>query len=964
MPYTIFEQIDCAKKLENGQKPMLYNCSAQESDNIKKEYLESDGNSLSGVVGIGGGVTSLSDINHFLMTNSKVNTSSSVNSFDSISTSNVNLIYNTPTVQYSSSSSTAQVNNTGSNSIVTSSAINGGSQSSQQHHSQSQLVQSSSQPDCATSVAQSSTVLNAALHMNSGGNVVVSNATSGNNSQLVSSNIVQHPDGTITLQSSAGTESMQIRDYLSEIVLPTGNQTSSGNQVVTTDQAGNTVLTNSTFLSPADYQQLVKSGLIIDQSGQALDPNVNGYVYQLQLAPTAEAAKSLDSSKQTSQVFTLGPASVAHTLQQAAPISINTTSPSSGNQQPSSPSPNSRRGRGRPKKYSDPLSLAVEQCLENSNSPTQANTPTVVANATQFTSTLHSSPGTNLHKCRYPGCSFACADILEFRNHNRAQHRDESTIIPPRKGKAANSKEPLVCEVPGCGYSPKYRRLLIDHQNAHKGLRAHKCCFCEYNSSYFGDIRKHMIKKHPDLAQEIKLTKLKLKQNGVEGKNTKLSKQDIDEINQRVSDTTKSSKKAGAANGGTKRKAPAKKSSKKSKKDATAPTQLDQTMASTTTYTTSIQGQDAKTITLPQAGANQAQYGFMTVPANYGVQSTDLNQSGLAQANYGNLMPQAIIYLQTPNGQTVQLAANDMNTLNQIIGYTDINQLAMTSGHTQIQNIGTTFQGQQQTSNGLTSICLDGSGGQTLTFLADPHQMTAAQPGQNAATTISSTIYKCDMPSCYFQSDQYDQVILHKHREHSSHDQQILIDASSLQGQQVTLTPNPSTPVSQQVSQVQQQQQQLVTSSPNVVSSSVYALTPSSSVTSTNFVHTLDYASLTTQAGSQAVLHQQQQQHPGSTVTVSSSSGQMMDVSNGITTSVANMIFTGDPNALYFSTNAVDHQHITQTATIDSNGMMTVTNTSVAPTSSVINVTNGTSSLVTAAAASAGLSESVTTTKQ
>ncbi|OTF74720.1 hypothetical protein BLA29_011445, partial [Euroglyphus maynei] len=200
---------------------------------------------------------------------------------------------------------------------------------------------------------------------------------------------------------------------------------------------------------------------------------------------------------------------------------------------------------------------------------------------------------TTIHHCRWQGCSFASSDILEFRNHNRTQHRDESTIIPSRKGKSSSSKDPLICEVPGCGYSPKYRRLLIDHQNAHKGLRAHKCCFCEYNSSYFGDIRKHMIKKHPDLAQEIKLSKLKLKQNGgLIGKKT-TKKYRVDEMGNKIETKSRKSSSSQQANdidpngGGKGRKRNYnRKNSKKNKKDQDSSMTLNATTANAATTLT------------------------------------------------------------------------------------------------------------------------------------------------------------------------------------------------------------------------------------------------------------------------------------------------------------------------------------------------------------------------------------------
>ncbi|KPM07596.1 hypothetical protein QR98_0060940, partial [Sarcoptes scabiei] len=624
---------------------------------------------------------------------------------------------------------------------------------------------------------------------------------------------------------------MQIRDYLSEINVP---QTQSGgqqHQLITTTAANtatallvdhsssasmmtNAIMSNSlvNFLSPSDQHQLLKNGsIIIDQNHPALattdqnGQNLN-YVYstlQLQLASADDITKPtvLDHATKSSPIFAITTSDLNHQSQQTNNLQLaNANSQLQQLYQSSA----SRRGRGRPKKYTDPLSLAVEQCLENSNSPTQptiiqvAPTPqpvTALPQVTQFTGaisaggqTLTASGSSTIHHCRWQGCNFSSSDILEFRNHNRTQHRDESTIIPSRKGKSSASKEPLICEVPGCGYAPKYRRLLIDHQNAHKGLRAHKCCFCEYNSSYFGDIRKHMIKKHPDLAQEIKLSKLKLKQNGLDGKGSK-SKRDI---NQKMSSDGIKAKKSSVNEMGVEsnksRKRNYSRKSKKNKKDEiTSSTSLQQIVGTNTFATTNDLN---KTTTLALAPgltiANTAnpggaagtvqtpQYSFMTTAPGYGhlqlnnaaagTQSDAVQAASLA--NYGalnaNLVPQtAIIYLQTSptSGQTVQLSSNDMNALNQLIGgYADINSLAngqitmaATSGHHQqqthqIQTLGAAaaFASQTQSSqiqqragsrhdsnqSTATSICVDGNG--HLTFVSEP---TNHQQHQQATTT-------------------------------------------------------------------------------------------------------------------------------------------------------------------------------------------------------------------------------------
>lgn len=1034
MPYAIFEQLECAKKLENGQKSMLYHFGNQETNDVKKDLISNSGRSLSGDIG---------DVN-FLLTN-KVNSSSPTN-FDALSSANVGYIINSPTFVSSGSS-----NDSGNKSVPGHNNSGGSPMCNTSQNCQDNPITS-----------QSSSLLNS-IHMTN--NVVVSSENSAIQSNLRSTSL----DLSNTNNGKTLNDSMQIRDYLSEINVPPNNlnsistSNSDNNSSVTNDVLANSV---ASFLTPSEHQQLVKNGsIIIDPSSQSLDHNINNYVYstlQLQLAPSDPNKSPHDPSK-TQQLYTLDAANVTTNLSQQSNIQQVSTS----QQEQNAPS---RRGRGRPKKYTDPLSLAVEQCLENSNSPTQ---PTVVSSVvTQFTgaiagvtapstpvcpisTTIQSIGGApTVHVCRWQDCSFSSSDILEFRNHNRTQHRDESTIIPSRKGKSSSPKEPLICEVPGCGYSPKYRRLLIDHQNAHKGLRAHKCCFCEYNSSYFGDIRKHMIKKHPDLAQEIKLSKLKLKQNGLDGKNSKLSKREIDELSHKMATEAVKAKKGTTclpdSNGKEvkpKRRSYTKKKKSKKGENATPVTVQTTTPTMATTYQT-VAGNDAKqtlsisNLALAGTGAQgntaqTTQYGFMAAPSYGHLQLNNvtggqsdhlMTNNGLANystLNAANLVPQtAIIYLQTSptSGNTVQLASNDMSALNQIIGYTDINslngQISIGSGHPQMQNIGTSFtsSNQVQTSthqtrmhdaNALTSICLDSTGtgqGATLAFVTDSHHQ---QQGQHHTQT--TTIYKCDYPLCYYQSEQYEAMLIHKHRDHpmqqlqqgqsqqSQHQQSqaqqqqqqiTIIDASTLAaavnnpGQSVTLSTSNHPHQQQQQHAQHHQMTTMNTSSSANVSSPLYALATSNSVTSTNFVHALDYGSITTTTTAASGTNLANQQVNSSSTLNSSRSvtatsdpknstlvdhsnidpngsgnggeNHILNVSGMPGSTVANMIFTGDPNALFFNSAHQAHQIVTA---INGNDLITVTSTSTSSSTP-----SSTSSLVAAAVANAGITDSPVTT--
>lgn len=407
---------------------------------------------------------------------------------------------------------------------------------------------------------------------------------------------------------------------------------------------------------------------------------------------------------------------------------------------------------------------------------------------------------TILYHCRAPNCGFMATDVLEFRNHNRSEHRDESTIIPPRKGSKANpNKEVLMCEVPGCGYTPKYRRLLIDHQNAHKGLRAHKCCFCDYNSSYFGDIRKHMMKKHPDLNQEIKSSKAKLKEQMLaEGKTLKSArerKREARQARQAASVEGNSSNPDGT---------PKKRRRNRKKKNQDAPVNGapapgqeqkvlmshvlsnpgQQPLAQQQGLAVASNGQplppsQLQAVAHPQQ-QQQQQYNFVT----------SQQYATAADPNYAQQT--AIIYVTTPTGQTVQLACNDVNTLNQLInGYTDINQLLSAVGAQQATTAQAPGQPQQ------THIQV---GGQIATQQqAAVNGATFALPAEHSQPT---TIYKCDHQHCFFQSHDYDTVILHKHRDHPPHTAASAVSAQ--QQQQVTI-------IDASGQHVQQQQQQIYT---------------------------------------------------------------------------------------------------------------------------------------------------------
>lgn len=1055
MPYAILEQLDCTKKLENGQKPLLaYHFASSETSNNgnggKKEVVITSADSM-------GALTQ--EVTTYLVSNS-ANNNKHLNSPGSGHFEGLTAAQQTQQAQQQQSLSliidSAQVSNFASNnspsatksptvvaaatvaaastsavasinSAICSTGVTSESQSatqSQGNHSIATLTSSSS----------AASLLNAALHMPS-------------NVQVVSNSENTILQSVAPATSALNDSSMAIRDYLSEISVGQANSNGGGNgQLVDANGTPIQLTSNSVanFISQAEHHQLLKNGNIIIDQSQSLDPNnLNNYVYstlQLQLATPDSTKSGMDTSSKSppSSLYTLGPANLqpatlsptqqtpigqqvinavqqqqqiqqvqqqqAQVQQQQQQVQVQVQQVQQQQTQQQQNAAASRRGRGRPKKYSDPLSMAVEQCLENSNSPTQQSIPVGGGIQTAFSGQIivQNSGGQAVHHCRWHGCGFSSLDILEFRNHNRSQHRDESTIIPSRKGKSAAPKEPLVCEVPGCGYSPKYRRLLIDHQNAHKGLRAHKCCFCEYNSSYFGDIRKHMIKKHPGLAQEIKLSKLKLKQNGIEGKGGKLTRAELDELAGTVSPKTPKAKKkqqmspmgdSGSDNGSGKKRQYAKKSKKQKKADAEAEQQQvqqqqQQQQQQTTTLGFDVSGLDPKTLALSnltlsgaQQGVNQ-QYSFIPATTQgYG----HLQPEHLMANNYGTLnhLQPTIIYVQTQNGQqaAVQLSANDMNALNlnQILGY-DINgQLAMASGHPQVQNLSAASfttavnaAGQQQqqnqlghdASNGgqLTSICLDGNGtvnsaGTTLTFVTDPNQ----HGGQGTTTTI----YKCDYPLCYFQSEQYESVLLHKHRDHAGQggaagQQQItIINAGALTGM-------PQVSQHQLVSHSAHQQQMTSSNaSTNVVSSSaLYALAPS--VSATNFVQGIDYSNMTTTTTANQVNNNG---NGGSSNPNSSNPSSSM--SNGIpahSSTNGSMIFTGDPNALFFSAlgNLEHHQQQQQQqhqllTAINGNGMHTLSTVSGA-TSSLLQLptascstASSTSSLVAAAVASAGL---------
>lgn len=220
-----------------------------------------------------------------------------------------------------------------------------------------------------------------------------------------------------------------------------------------------------------------------------------------------------------------------------------------------------------------------------------------------------------VHHCRRQGCDFSSLDVLEFLDHNRSQHRDKSLIVPRGKGKSRAPKTPLVCEV--CGYVPKSLRLLTDHQNGrHNGLRAHKCCFCEYDSAYYGDIRTHMNFKHSDLVQEIKIAKEKKKQMKIEAATQKQQQQ-----------------------------------------------QQIQQQQQTTTLGYDVSGMDPKTLTLSNftlSGAHQGvnqQFGFIPTTQGYGYLLPD--------GTLTHLQPN-IIYLQTPNAEEAadQCSAQGESALN------------------------------------------------------------------------------------------------------------------------------------------------------------------------------------------------------------------------------------------------------------------------------------------------------------
>ncbi len=131
---------------------------------------------------------------------------------------------------------------------------------------------------------------------------------------------------------------------------------------------------------------------------------------------------------------------------------------------------------------------------------------------------------TNSFKCLWPECDYNNEDSIEFEKHSRTHG--------PKKRRISSEKGEVMCCWPGCGYKTKYSRLLRDHQNAHNGIRHHKCNHCNYNSSYFGDIRRHMSKNHSLIFEEIKRNR-KLKQMETKNKSKKNTKNQlfIDETN-------------------------------------------------------------------------------------------------------------------------------------------------------------------------------------------------------------------------------------------------------------------------------------------------------------------------------------------------------------------------------------------------------------------------------------------------
>jgi hypothetical protein len=119
---------------------------------------------------------------------------------------------------------------------------------------------------------------------------------------------------------------------------------------------------------------------------------------------------------------------------------------------------------------------------------------------------------TNSFKCLWPECDYNNEDSIELEKHSRTHG--------PKKRRISSEKAEVMCCWPGCEYKTKYSRLLRDHQNAHNGIRHHKCNHCNYNSSYFGDIRRHMSKNHSLIFEEIKRNR-KLKQMETKSKSKK-----------------------------------------------------------------------------------------------------------------------------------------------------------------------------------------------------------------------------------------------------------------------------------------------------------------------------------------------------------------------------------------------------------------------------------------------------------